>query len=112
MKRPVALSFAGVLLLVSASGCYIPTWRCQTPRPLQWAENRWGDLVDCVGHQSAVDQPWCDPRYSRVGIYRVGPYPPFGPPTEEVEPAANPAPLPNAPIPAPAAGPNPYLKPY
>ena len=89
-----------LLLIVSASGCYIPTWRCRTPRPLQSLENRWGDFVDCVGHQSPVNQPWCDPHYCRVGIYRVAPYGPFGPPREPaVHPAArsgSPAQRPNS----------------
>ncbi len=128
MNRPV-VKWLGVLLVVSASGCYIPTWRCQTPRPLQAMENRWGDLVDCIGNHDPVNQPWCNPHYARIGIYRNAPYgqaPIVGPPPAPIAgpppapivgpPPAPivgppPAPLPGAPIPAPLEAPDLYLKP-
>ncbi|MCA9072785.1 MAG: hypothetical protein KDA84_27870, partial [Planctomycetaceae bacterium] len=62
----------GAFLLTTFSGCFfIPTWRIPNYEPCQSVENAWGDVVDTVGHQSPVDQPWHDPCYCPQGVYRV-----------------------------------------
>lgn len=76
----IAALSMGVLFLSSASGCfYIPTWRFPDPPLCQSAEDAWGCAVDYIGHQSPVEQPWCDPHYVQQGVYRVAaPYGPIG----------------------------------
>ena len=78
MSRHAAL-WIGLILLTTSSGCYIPMWRVPTPAPCQCAEDRWGDLVDCIGNHDPTDQPWHDPHYCPEGVYRIaapGTFPP------------------------------------
>jgi hypothetical protein len=64
----------GLILLLASTGCvYIPTWDWPEPECCQCAEDTWGDAVDCVNHQSTIDQPChChDEPYCKRGVYRV-----------------------------------------
>jgi hypothetical protein len=89
----------GLVILCGVSGCvYIPTWDWPEPACCQCAEDRWGDAVDCVNHQSTIDQPCHDPEYCKRGVYRVA-----APGTIVIAPSA-----PDSP---PAISPGPILAP-
>lgn len=105
----------GLIFLLGWTGCvYIPTWDCPEPVCCQCAEDRWGDAVDCVCHQSTIDQPCCchDRGYCKRGVYRVAaPGTVFFEVNEDEEPSSTNQPPVLTPPPTPADERSGYLKP-
>jgi hypothetical protein len=98
----------GLVLLPAQAGCvYIPTWDWPEPECCQCAEDRWGDLVDHINHQSSIDQPWHDPEYCKRGVYRVA-----APGTVVIEPSGPNDPPVLIPPPSPVIERTGYLKPF
>lgn len=112
MSQHAARHFGLVFLLASTGCVYIPTWDWPEPECCQCAEDRWGDAVDCVNHQSSIDQPWHDPEYCKGAIYRVAaPGTVVIVPSEPEEPPAISRPPVLTPPPTPADERSGYLKP-
>ena len=103
-----------LLLMMAWTGCvYIPTWDWPEPECCQCAEDRWGDAVDCVNHQSTIDQPCHDPEYCKRGVYRVAaPGTIVIQPSDSYGPADTKEPPVLTPPPTPADERSGYLKPY
>jgi hypothetical protein len=105
----------GLAILWTCTGCvYIPTWDWPQLECCQCAEDTWGDAVDCVNHQSTIDQPChChDLDYCKRGVYRVAaPGTVVILSTEEYEQPTTNAPPVLTPPPTPADERSGYLKP-
>ena len=106
----------GPVLLWGFAGCvYIPTWDWPEPECCQCAEDRWGDLVDFINHQSTIDQPCpChDVDYCKRGVYRVAAPGTvvISPPTADQPTAGSPGPILAPPPPVETDERSGYLKP-